>query len=298
MSDIVIKRPKDMETLVKELSNANDQTYLLGGGTDLMIKLQKHRIYSGTIIDLTGIEELNYIQREKGMMKIGAVATFTEISNYPMIKRYANCLAEAARKVGSTQIRNIATIGGNIGNAAPCADTVTALMALDAKIKVINGMGEIMIKPIDEVVIGSEQNALKKDEAIIEILFPIVDKNWKSAFAKLGSRSAVTISKLNMAIVLEVNESNIIQEVKAAIGALGPKAFRSKVVEEALLGKKVSQALLIALQEALIKQVDLSISGRGSHPYKKDAVGGIADEIFHSLLSHDDAGGEEACSRN
>ncbi|SNS89672.1 carbon-monoxide dehydrogenase medium subunit/xanthine dehydrogenase FAD-binding subunit [Anaerovirgula multivorans] len=292
MRDIVMKRPENLEALVEALSSVNDTTYLLGGGTDFMIKLRKHRIYSGTIINLTQIKELNYILREKDRIKIGAITTFTEIASHPLIKQYANCLAEAADKVGSTQIRNVATIAGNIANAAPCADTVTALMVLDAKIKIIDGNGETREKSLDEVIIGSERNTLEKNEAIIEILIPVIEKKSKSAFAKLGSRTAVTISKLNIAVVLEYDQENSIHQAKVALGALGPKAFKSDIVEKALLGKKPVESLLLELQEALMEQVDASILGRGSHPYKRDAIQGLADDIFYKLFASTSIGGE------
>lgn len=292
MSDIVMKRPENLEALVEALSSVNDTTYLLGGGTDFMIKLRKHKIYSGTIINLTQIKELSFIQRENDTIKIGAVTTFTEIASHPLIKQYANCLAEAAGKVGSTQIRNAATIGGNIANAAPCADTVTALMALDAKIKIIDGNGETREKSLDEVVIGSERNTLEKNEAIIEIIIPVIGEKTRSVFAKLGSRTTVTISKLNIAVVVEYNQGNIIKEARVVVGALGPKAFRSRIVESALLGKKSSNNLLIELQEALVEQVDASILGRGSHPYKRDAIKGLAEDIFYKLFVSTSIGGE------
>lgn len=292
MSDIVMKMPESLEGLIEALSTANDNTYLLGGGTDLMIKLRKHRIYSGTIINLTEIKELNFIKKEEDGIKIGAITTFTEIASHSLVKQYANCLAEAAAKVGSTQIRNVATIAGNIANAAPCADTVTALMALSAKLKIVNGKGEMKEKSLDEVVIGSERNTLEKDEAIVEIHIPVLEGKSQSAFAKLGSRTAVTISKLNMAVVLEYNQENSIKEAKVALGALGPKAFKSEIVEGALLGKKPNEGLLLELREALMKQVDASILGRGSHPYKRDAIQGLADEIYYKLFSSTSVGGE------
>ena len=177
MNNIVMQTPSSIKELKSCLSVADERTYILGGGTDFIIKMNKNNIYNGTIIDLTGINELNYIKKEDEFIKIGSNTTFTDISENELINKYASCIAQAASMVGSTQIRNSATLSGNIANASQAADCIPALMCLNAKVKIMNGKGVFIEKNVDEVVLGINKNCLKKDEAIVEILIPLQSGN-------------------------------------------------------------------------------------------------------------------------
>lgn len=294
MNETVIKTPEKLEQLIECLKCADDKTWLISGGTDLIIQLRKRNIYSGIIIDLMGIEELNYIKDEGKFIKIGSGTTLTEISDNDIVKKYAPALVQATSQVGSTQIRNRGTIAGNIGNSSPCADTVPPLMAMSAVIKIINGEGKIVEKSFDEVVIGSGRNNLNNDEVIIEIAIPKLEEGYISAFAKLGSRTAVTISKINAAAVVKLNlEKKIIEEARVFLGALGSKAFRSQISENALIKGIPSEQLLIDFGDALTKQVDTAIAGRKSQAYKREAVRGIAHDIFCKMFGNVVLGGNE-----
>ncbi|MBV7274783.1 FAD binding domain-containing protein [Clostridiaceae bacterium UIB06] len=282
MSEMTIKTPQTLEELKRYISNADDNTYILAGGTDFIIKMNKKNIYEGTIIDLTGISKLNYITKEDDFIKIGANTTFTDISESSIINSYATCVAQAASMIGSTQIRNCATIAGNVANASQAADCIPALICLNAKAKIMNGEGIFIEKSIEELVLGINKNSLKKDEVIVEILIPIRNINYKSAFSKIGSRSSVTISKLNMAVSLKLGK--VIEEVSIVIGSLGEKAFHSTICEEILVNKEVNTELFESFKEKLKYQVDLAIPNRKSKEYKREAILGICDEIIGKLF--------------
>lgn len=285
MEEMLFKTPSSVEELVTALKDADASTYLISGGTDLIIKLRKNRIYSGTMIDMKGITSLEYIKEETGLIKLGANTTFTQIINSPIVQQYAACLVEAASQIGSTQIRNVATVGGNVGNAFAGADFIPALMAMGAQVEVISSKGDTYVKDIGDILLGSGKNSLKKDEAIIEIAFPIQGKQHKTAFGKIGSRSRVTIAKINMAACIRLDEAgDKIEEARIVLGALGPKAFRSSAVESVIIGKPISPKLANAFAAALTEQVDSAIAGRSSQEYKREAICGLADEVFGKLL--------------
>lgn len=293
MEHISMRLPGNLEELVECLEEADENTGLISGGTDFVIQLRQRKLYSGTIIDLSRIEELRFIKEDDNNLRIGAATTLTEVSENELIKKYVPALAQAAGQVGSTQIRNRGTIAGNIGNASPCADTVPPLMAFDALLKVINGKGKIVEKTLDEVVFGSGRNNLKSDEVIIEIVIPKLNDNYISAFEKLGSRKAVTISKINGAVVVKYNsDKNIIEDARVFLGALGPKAFRSQCGEKALIDRAPTQAVLNDFCHALINQVDTAIGGRSSQAYKREAIKGIAHDIFNKLFESVVPGGD------
>lgn len=285
MSDLAIMLPVNLNELIGYLNKADTKTYLLSGGTDLIIKLKKNKVYTGTLIDLSGIKELKFIKRQDDSIRIGAGTTFREISDSYLIKDNCRCLVEAASQVGSLQIRNSATIGGNIANASPGADSIPALLALGASVKIMKGNGVVYEKTIDEVILGPGINSLKADEVIIEIAIPILDKGYKSSFGKIGLRTTVTIARLNVAAVIKYDTTrNIIEAVRVTLGAIAPKAFSSVIVESALIGKCPSENLLEEFQKALVKQVDDSIHGRSSHAYKREAIRGLAQDVYYQLF--------------
>lgn len=285
MHAMVVKTPNTIDELLACMKEANENTYYISGGTDFMIKLRKNRIYSGTIIDLKGIPALRYIKKEDGMIRIGGNTTFTEIVGNEIMQKHAACVVQAASQIGSTQIRNAATIGGNVANAFAGADSIPAFMVLDAKIVVLKADGESYKRDMDGIVLGAGQNSLGHDEVIVEIQIPVLDEGYKTAFAKIGSRSRVTIAKLNMAAVVKCREDgSTIEEARIVLGALGPKAFRSRKAEEVLIGRTISKDLCMAFQNVLTAQVDESIASRSSWAYKREAVKGLADEVFDKLF--------------
>ena len=285
MPEMIMKTPDSLIQLQQHLRDADHNTYLISGGTDLIIKLKQKKIYDGTIIDLKGIEELKYIQLDNKNICIGSNTTFTEIINSDILERHCKCLVEAAGQVGSTQIRNAATLGGNVANAFAGADAIPALLALNAQIKIMNPEGVTFIQPLDDLLLGMGKNSLGLGEVIIEIQIPIPGEDCITAFGKVGSRNRVTIAKLNMAAMIRI-DSGIIKDVRIVLGALGPKAFRSTLAEDVLRGKKLHGDLKTELQEALVEQVDISIAGRDSRPYKREAIKGLADEVIHKALKY------------
>ncbi|WP_432408725.1 FAD binding domain-containing protein [Wukongibacter sp. M2B1] len=293
MSKIIMKTPDNLEELIECLKNADENTGLISGGTDFVIQLRQKKLYSGTIVDLSRIRDFRYIREDGDLIRIGATSTLTEISENELVKKYLPSLAEAAGQVGSTQIRNRGTIAGNIGNSSPCADTVPPLMSVDARLKVVNGEGKISERTLDEVIFGSGRNNLKFNEAIIEIVFPKLADGYISAFTKLGTRKAVTISKINGAVVLKYNSyDNLIEEARVFVGALGPKAFRSEIAEKVLINKTPSEKLFREFSDALTEQVDISIAGRNSQAYKREAIKGVAHDIFYKLFGNVVSGGD------
>lgn len=274
--------PKNLEELKSLLKNIDDNTYFIAGGTDFIIKMREKGLYNINVIDLSGMEELKYIKEEDNFLKIGANTTFSEIEYNPTVNKYFKCLKESAEKVGSTQIRNTATMAGNIANASPAADSIPALLSLGAEVKTLNKYAQENIRKLDDVVSGLHKNNLELGEVITEILVPLKYKEYNTSFVKVGSRSSVTISKLSISIALKYEDR--MQDVKVAIGSLGPKAFRSKIAEELLEGKVFTQELLEEFKDTLQRQVDLSIPTRESRPYKREAIRGIGGDVLKNIF--------------
>lgn len=288
--------PTSIDELSAQLTKNDSYTGIIAGGTDFMIKLRNHPERFNRIIDISGIATLKSIVENSHEIVIGALVTLTEIEESNLIKLHMPALAMAAGKVGSTQIRNRGTIAGNIANASPCADTVPPLMAYDAQLKVMDSRGIISIRTVDEVLIGMGKNTLANDEVIVEIIIPKSKKVNLSAFEKLGSRKAVSISKLNLCIGLEYDSDKVVTDARICVGSLGPKAFRVLDVEALCKGYKLGEDLQEAITLAMVEEVEKAIKGRSSMPYKRRAIKGLVEDVFSKLmmtLNSNDNGGTE-----
>jgi len=197
---------------------------------------------------------------------------------------HARCLAQAAAQVGSAQIRNVGTVGGNIANASACADSVTALVALDASVRTVNGAGAEATYGLSDFFRGSGRTRLAYDEAIVEIVVPAANGGRRSAFAKVGSRSTVSVARLSMALVAAVDGRNgTLGDVRVSLGAIGEYASRDAALEGLLEGRHADPEAARRFAEACSDAVRRAIPGRYSLPYKQHAVVGAAYGAWNGL---------------
>ena len=273
---------------VKEtLFRIQDEVAFISGGTDLVIQLNSGQIKPAWLIDLSQIPELNYIKEVEGRLRIGSATTFTQISENSLIGEKARCLGQAAAQVGSTQIRNRATLGGNIAKASPAGDSLPALLALEAWVSILGSQG---LRRVSFAQLLTENAAgLQAKELITEIDFPVwesqVETQIVSGFAKVGSRTTVTIARLNMAGSFEIDSRNgRIRGARWAVGALGQTPFRLEGLELELQGKTVNQDLAREIADRLTKAVDRAIAGRYSQEYKRQAIQGLGYDLLYDLF--------------
>ena len=284
MTGVEMHTPRDREALVAALRAMTPDSRIVAGGTDLVRAMTKDHLRPDLLVDLSGMSELAYVRLEDGVMRVGATTTFTELQNDPLVRRHARCLADAAARVGSAQIRNIATVGGNVANASPCGDSIPALLALDAEAEIWDAQGRTIRKPVAQVVTGSGQTTLRRGEVIAAFVFPALDQGWRTAFAKIGSRSAVAVARLSLAVVVEYQaESSSFSTAKVALGAVGETAFRDGLIEESLAGHKAGAATALSFAEQCAAAVCRSIPGRYSLEYKRRAAVGLADDAWRAL---------------
>jgi CO/xanthine dehydrogenase FAD-binding subunit len=282
VTDVVT--PASLEGLVAALAAATPQTRLLAGGTDLVRALRAPGNQPNLLIDLTGMAELATVRLDGETLRVGALATFTQLQWDPLVRLHALCLSLAAAQVGSAQIRNAGTIGGNIANASPCADGATALTALGAEVTTIDGAGATRTRPIGEILLGPNRTSLAHDEAITGFAFPALGPERRSAFAKIGSRTAVSVARLSAALVVRFDApSGTIAGARVALGAVGQVAFRAPRLEQALEGLPADEQTAGVFAEGCVTAVQESIPGRYSLPYKQHAAVGLAYDAWNML---------------
>lgn len=275
--------PTTLNELLEEVSGFDGSIAFLAGGTDLIIDLKKGKKNPQLVIDLSQIPELNGVHEENGHLHIGSATTFSQLASHPLVLEKGLCLAQAARKIGSEQIRNRGTLGGNIASASPAGDCLPVLLVLEAMVTLQNP-DWVRRLPLSQVLKGSGKTCLTPNELITGIDFPLLDGEYISGFEKLGSRTAVTVARLNMAAVIKYDRDNkFIKEARIAVGALGETAFRLPELEQDLLGE-MSSLLLRRFKDMLTEAVDNAISGRYSHPYKREAIRGLAEDMILNLF--------------
>ncbi|SHH27453.1 carbon-monoxide dehydrogenase medium subunit [Anaerosphaera aminiphila DSM 21120] len=275
--------PRSEKDLVKILKDIDDNTYIIAGGTDLIIKLRNKKAIDYSILDITKLKEWKNIREDEKNIYIGSLVTMTELCESDLICEKLPALYWAAHELGSTQIRNKATIGGNISNASQSADTLLSLYAYDSEIKIVNGDSEEVVVSIEDFVTGREKTILKKDEAVKEIIIKKDDR--MSTFQKVGSRKAVTISKVSCAVSLKIKDE-IVNEVRVFLGAVGVKPVRANLIEEVLLNKSLNEIDLELLYDASFNQVEMAIPTRASKYYKRVAIEGLMEEILGDLINY------------
>lgn len=279
-----ILTPATRDDLVAALSRATSRTRLLAGGTDLVRDIRRPGHEPDLLVDLTGLRGFAGVRLDGGTLRVGALTTFTDLQRDPLVRQHALCLALAAAQVGSVQIRNAGTVGGNIANASPCADSATALTALGAEVRTVDGAGVTLTRPIGEVLLGPNRTSLAHDQAIVEFAFPALGPEYRTAFTKIGSRTAVSVARLSAALVVRFDAaSGTLADVRLALGAVGGVAFRATEVEALLEGRPADEESAHILADGCVAAICGSIPDRPSLPYKRHAAIGLAYDSWNAL---------------
>ena len=279
--------PRSLTDIKETLSQIQEEAVFISGGTDLVIQLRSGQIKPALLLDLSQVSELKYIKEAVGRLRIGSATTFAQISESFLVGEKARSLQQAASQVGSPQIRNRATLGGNIAMASAAGDSLPALLALDAWVSILGQQG---LRRVSFAQLQTEKSVgLQANELITEIDLPLGETKGEtkivSGFAKIDSRTAVTIARLNLAAKVEVDpRKGRIKGARWVVGALGPIPFRLEELELSLQGKYVNQNLAGEIADRLTEAVDRAIPGRYSQGYKRQAIQGLGYDLLGDLF--------------
>jgi len=261
-------------------ANKGDVT-IIAGGTDLVIEITKKRLRPKKILDLNYISGLRGINISEDIIKIGSMTTFSELSTDKLLRKRCRLLSEAALSVGSPQIRNMGTIGGNIVNRSPAADCTPALMALDAILHLSSLNNNRELSLIEFLNQSTDLN-LEEDEILEYISFKLPNKEEKSVFIKMGRRNSLAISRISIALRVIPDQEGNIRKACICLGAVGPYPIIAEEAQNILIGLNKDSNLETVL-EVLGKIIIDLIGYRESAPYKKQAVKGIFLEAWDRI---------------
>ncbi|MDR2486275.1 MAG: molybdopterin-dependent oxidoreductase [Treponema sp.] len=264
-------------TSLDELLNCTDLGMIpLAGGTDLLVKRNILCDRAGSWVDLRAVPELKGIFKEGERLIIGAYTTMSVAAEDTLVKNAATALAQAASKVGSWQIRNRATLGGNVANGSPAADTCAALAALHASVITVSKKHGLRELSVAGFFPGPNKNALLPGEIIKAFSIPIMPFR-RSAFIKLGLRKEVAISRLNLGISADLKpDGSGVLNALVFMGTLGLPALRCVPAEEALVTHGIKAG---PLGDALAAFIEYTIGKRETMPYKQEASRALAEDI-------------------
>jgi CO/xanthine dehydrogenase FAD-binding subunit len=229
-------RPTSLSAALKAMSSSPGPICLMAGGTDLMLNLQQGRLGSvQTLIDVTAIPELT-IQEIRGVeLYIGAAVSLSQIAKSSQVNQHAQALAEACNLIGGPQVRNVATLGGNVAHALPAADGSIAMLSLDTQVLVV-GQDHNRRVPLQEMFLGAGKNALKAGQELIAGFYiPLSKQNQSSAFKRIMRMQGIALPIINLSICLQ-READRIKDVRIAAGPVGTTPRRLDAVEDKLRG--------------------------------------------------------------
>ncbi|MCD6364045.1 MAG: xanthine dehydrogenase family protein subunit M [Synergistetes bacterium] len=266
--------PRDLNSLFDLL--AEKEAKVFAGGTDLFIKIKDGVISPKVLVDLKRIDELSLLSYEstKGLT-IGAINTLNEIAESPIVREKFPLLAECCSKVGSYQIRNKATLVGNVCNASPAADTAPALLIYDAVVNIKSRFGGRSV-PITEFFRGPGSTALKDGEIVTSIFIPYIE-NCKGRYYKLSRIRSVDLATVGIAV------AKLGEEYRIALGAVAPTPLRVLDAEEALKGRKITLALLDEVGKIIEKAVSPITDLRGSAEYRREMSVVLVKRLLREL---------------
>ncbi|ERI89673.1 FAD binding domain in molybdopterin dehydrogenase [Clostridiales bacterium oral taxon 876 str. F0540] len=249
MSEVFI--PKTLEELMPKIDNKNKR--LAAGFTDIIPALRNNKLDHKPVININHVFEIKRIFEHDGRVYIGANVTLNEIIDSKFIKEDFNILAEALKTIGSIQIRNRATLAGNVQNASPSGDGILALTLLEASLilKSSQGEREVLIK---DFILGAGKTDLKNNEFIEYVVLNKKYSGYKAYFEKVGLRSAMVIAVASMGVIYKLEE-NKITDIRIAFGAAAPKVLRINEAEEYLMGKELKENILIEAGKIIGKTV-------------------------------------------
>jgi xanthine dehydrogenase FAD-binding subunit len=276
--------PRELKEALEILSRYQNELKVIAGGTDLLVQYYDRLYEVSGWLDLRLIQELKEVKIVEDKMIIGAMVTHAQLEKSEDIKKYFPVLNLAAADIGSPQIRNRGTMGGNIVNASPAGDFLPPLIAYNAQFRLLSQQGEVLVLA-EEFFIGPKKTILKPDQLLTQVILPLPGENTYGSWIKIGKRRALAIATITLALIVKMAADNkTIKEVRTCLGSVAPTPIEIKEIRTKMAGKQFHQLDFDQLGQIVEDKIAPIDDIRGTREYRKD----VAKEIMINALEEID----------
>ena len=278
--------PRTLKEALKLLETFKGKARVIAGGTDLVVQSRNKSVQPKALVDITRIRGLDYIKKDKGLIRIGCLVTHAEVAESSLIAAAATALSEGASRLGSPQIRNMGTVAGNIINAQPGADTTIPLLALDASIKVMGRKGERWIPLTKFFKDVGKSRVDSSREIVTEIAFPALRKEEGSAALRLAKRQALVLPILTTAVVVSADaKAKKFKAVRIAVGPVAVTPLRCTEAEAILTGAPIEVGVIAKAAASAAGAANPRTSLiRGTREYRRAMVAVLVERAIWAAL--------------
>jgi len=266
--------PRNLREALKFMESEREGLAVLANGTDLLPRINRRQIAPSVLLDIASLQdELRYIRKDDGVIHLGALTTVTDILDSDILGGSLSMLHEAAAMFGAPQIRNVATVGGNVCSASSSEDLIPVFLVLDSQVKLISSSGERSL-PLEDFIKGKRSTVMKPSEILSEVSFRALEGHSWSAFEKFGRRNMLIISLVNESLALSLEDD--LATVRSARIALNRVKGRIPALAEMtgsfLEGRRLSDQTIAEAQQILTSELNLKGDFRGSGAYRVEVA--------------------------
>jgi CO/xanthine dehydrogenase FAD-binding subunit len=273
-----LKTPANLAEALNLLGTPAEDWTPFAGGTDLMVLLEAGKLPVGRYLSLWHLQELRGIQETAQHLTVGSLTTFAELQRHPTLQREYSLLCQAAGLTGAVAIQNRATLGGNIANASPAADSPPALLVYDADLELLSASGNRWL-PYHSFHAGYKETKLQPGELISRVRLPRSPWTWKERYRKVGTRMAQAISKVCFAARMSFDEG-VVADIRIALGSVAPVPLRCFRTEALLRGAKINAATVKAAREILSAELSPIDDFRSTQIYRRTVAGNLLEKFL------------------
>jgi CO/xanthine dehydrogenase FAD-binding subunit len=276
-----METPRDLGAALGQMAREAGVWKAFAGGTDLMVLLEAGKLAHRRFLNIASLPELRGICVMPESVTIGALATYTEVQRHEILAREFPLLCRAAAETGSVATQNRGTLGGNIANASPAADSPPALLVYGAEIEIVSARGARRVG-YDGFHGGYKRMDLRSDELIRQIRLPRAMNGWKQYYRKVGTRRAQAISKVCFAGAARM-EGGRVTDIRIALGSVAPTVVRAAETEAVVRGERLTPAILQAAKEMLAREIVPIDDVRSTARYRSRVAGNLLAEFCETL---------------
>ena len=281
LPDFDLTVPASLEEALELLARAPGAWSPLAGGTDLMVVLNAGHLPVARFLDLTRCDALRGIQEDADSLAFGALTTFTDLRECKAVHQHFPNLVKGARLTGALAIQNRGTLGGNIANASPAADTPPSLLAYGAQVELISKRGTRRV-PYDAFHQGYKQMDLAPDELLFRVIVPKPTGRTFHFYRKVGTRQAQAISKICLAAFARI-EQGTVAEFRVGLGSVAPVPARARHAEAVILGRALGTLPIREAQKALLADISPIDDIRSTAHYRSVVAQNVLGQMLHEL---------------